>query len=384
MASATYLAGRKKYKRPQAMLWSDSAPTTVINPITSINLIPNSSFNATTNWNYASYGGGVGTLEVTPETIAHSATNTLKVTYVSGSSKLGIIHSGSVITVTPGQTYTFSMYVKDGNSSKQFISYIEWRQGTTVLSTSTGTTSTGVNTSSWTRVSVTATAPINADTVRLYTYSSSTVTVAGTYAYFDSAQFEIGSAATAYVEPEYIYVPQGFEVGELSNGNDFIILSDHNRKDMSFKPERIEKRERMINGRMRSYHVADKLTLSTSWDMLPSRSFSNSPNFDSSGVASPQSRVDNISGTTVAGTQYTVDGGAGGTELLEWYQNHTGSFWVFIAYDNHNKFSINEYSQLSQYGHVMEMFISSFDYNVVKRGGSNFDFWNVSVTLEEV
>jgi hypothetical protein len=32
----------------------------------------------------------------------------------------------------------------------------------------------------------------------------------------------------------------------------------------------------------------------------------------------------------------------------------------------------------------MEMFISSFDYDVVKRGGSTYDLWNLSVTLEEV
>ena len=65
-------------------------------------------------------------------------------------------------------------------------------------------------------------------------------------------------------------VPDGFEVNAATPGDDFLVLSDHNRKDISFKPERIEKRERMINGRMRSYHIADKMTISTSWDMLPS------------------------------------------------------------------------------------------------------------------
>jgi hypothetical protein len=30
------------------------------------------------------------------------------------------------------------------------------------------------------------------------------------------------------------------------------------------------------------------------------------------------------------------------------------------------------------------MYFTDFNYTVVKRGGSNFDFWNITVTLEEV
>jgi len=319
------------------------------------------------------------------------------------------------------------------------------------------------------------------------------------------------------------YVPSGFEVNAATAGSDFLILSDHNRKEISFKPERIEKRERMINGRMRSYHIADKMTISTSWDMLPSRAFSTNPNFDvSTGVSSLKNIITNsyfetnydywvpgdnasisrstsifysglgslkISSTTADGnywansaspyssvtanqtytasayvrsevyaskvhicidwldasnnvtrsesqdfsittswrqvsltanapsnavkaaitlrnfkvgtgneatfwdniemtekpTQYTVDGGAGGNELLDWYNNHTGSFYVFLAYDKKSNFvESGQYGHLAEYNEVIEMFISSFDYNVVKRGGANYDFWNVSVTLEEV
>ena len=169
---------------------------------------------------------------------------------------------------------------------------------------------------------------------------------------------------------------------------EFLIISDHNRKDISFKPERIEKRERTVNGRMRSYHIADKMTISTSWDMLPSRAFSNSPNFQvSNGASTTASRTTTRNGETfsVVPTMYTVDGGAGGNELLDWYQNHTGSFYVFLAYDKKGNFAESgQYGHLAEYNEVIEMFITSFDYTVVKRGGSNFDFWNVSVTLEEV
>lgn len=187
-----------------------------------------------------------------------------------------------------------------------------------------------------------------------------------------------------------LWVPEGFEiggdVGEITNEsllNQFLVLSDDNRKELDFKPTRIENRRRTINGRMRSYHVADKMELSISWDMLPSRSFSGKPNFNSSGKAS------GISGSPVAAdSQYTTDGGAGGVEILNWYNNHQGPFWVFLAYDNYREFG-QEYPQtqtnnLLRYNEILEMFISDFSYSVVKRGGSNHDFWNITITLEEV
>jgi hypothetical protein len=42
------------------------------------------------------------------------------------------------------------------------------------------------------------------------------------------------------------------------------------------------------------------------------------------------------------------------------------------------------YSKLAQYNQIIEMYITDFSYSVVKRGGTNYDFWNISVTLEEV
>lgn len=184
-----------------------------------------------------------------------------------------------------------------------------------------------------------------------------------------------------------LYIPNGFESGadtgdetDVSLFNQFIILSDDNRSPIDFKPTRIEKRERMINGRMRSYHIADKLTISTSWDMLPSRSFALNPAFNAT-TGKPGESV-----TTQHDMQYTTDGGAGGVDLLDWYENHKGSFWVYLAYDKRNNFGSDDasYGHLGQYNQLVEMFISDFSYSVQKRGGSNYDFWNVQVTLEEV
>lgn len=179
------------------------------------------------------------------------------------------------------------------------------------------------------------------------------------------------------------HIPTGNEIGEFGvSSGDFIILSDDNRQSLDFKPVRIERRERMINGRMRSYHIADKIELSVSWNMLPSRSFKISPNFNATTGKSPI----NISGKpSIEDFQYTTDGGAGGVEILDWYENHKGSFWVFLSYDKYNEFDGDtKYSQLQKYNQVIEMYITDFNYSVQKRGGGNHDFWNISIKLEEV
>ena len=93
-----------------------------------------------------------------------------------------------------------------------------------------------------------------------------------------------------------VRIPGGIEK------EDFIICSDHNRAEMNISQQRIESRQRMINGTMRSYHIADKISLSVSWDRLPSRSYNRNVNFDSSGKPT----------MLTTDTEYTADGGAGG------------------------------------------------------------------------
>ncbi len=171
------------------------------------------------------------------------------------------------------------------------------------------------------------------------------------------------------------YVPDGVEVGANSvDLPSFIILSDDNRGDIQFSPQRIEQRKRMINGRMRSYHVADKLQISTSWQMLPSRSSNMRPDFDTT-TGLPTNLAE----------MYTTDGGAGGNELLEWYENHKGPFWVYLAYDKYKAFGDDDaaYLHMGQYNQVIEMYISNFSYTVKKRGSTNLDMWDINVTLEE-
>lgn len=207
-----------------------------------------------------------------------------------------------------------------------------------------------------------------------------------------------GTLITDEESGETFYVPTGYEVGaEVPEGtaqdlvDTFLILSDDNRQPINFENQRIERRERTINGRMRSYHIADKINISSGWNMLPSRSHASVSNFDSSGNSTLRTqgeRPEEEEGTrvTLLNQQYTTDGGAGGMEILDWYETHQGSFWVFLAYDKYKNLGVGQsaFNQLNKYSQVVEVFFSDFSYSVEKRGGSNYDFWNISFTLEEV
>lgn len=178
------------------------------------------------------------------------------------------------------------------------------------------------------------------------------------------------------------YVPNGTE------WEDFIILTDGNRGEIGMSKQRIESRQRMVNGNMRSYWTADKLNLSTSWSRIPSRAYSESVNFDSA--------TGQITDDPENYSMYTVDGGAGGVDILNWYEDHPGPFYVFLAYDKFRINGIENFNRLNGYNEVLKMYFSSFDYSIEKRGGTNtgnmwtnnkttgYDFWNISLALEEV
>lgn len=163
-------------------------------------------------------------------------------------------------------------------------------------------------------------------------------------------------------EIKFYYNPIGVE------GEDFIIISDHNRSPITLNQQRIESRQRMINGNMRSYWIADKLNLSTSWERLPSRPFNDQISFDENGQVSNPSYM-----------SYTVDGAAGGTDMLNWYETHPGSFYLYLSYDKYG--ASNE--RTHTYGQIFKVYFSSFDYDIEKRSGLDFDFWNINVSMEE-
>jgi len=183
---------------------------------------------------------------------------------------------------------------------------------------------------------------------------------------------------------EGLYVPNGYEVGATVPGgtdpnliDQFLILSDHNRGGIDISTERLEQRQRTINGRMRSYHIADKLKFSWSWSLIPSRAFYQNAAFNETTGKSPYQNNTQ---------EFTSDGGAGGVEILDWYQNHKGPFWMYLAYDKYSNFGDDDaaFGHLAQYNQIVQVYFADFNYSIVKRGASNFDLWNISVTLEEV
>lgn len=192
------------------------------------------------------------------------------------------------------------------------------------------------------------------------------------------------SGRSPYTRPQAVIWTKDLPLIDSNTGNltvggvertDFLILSDHNRSELSFSQQRIENKKRMINGSLRSYHIADKTTVSWSWEMLPSRPFNKDPEFSASTGLPTASGLE----------KYIVDGGAGGVDLIDWYTENTGSFYTILSYDRYDNFiPVGKYLHLSQYSDVLEVNFSSFDYSVVKRGGTTHDFWNISVALEEV
>lgn len=141
-------------------------------------------------------------------------------------------------------------------------------------------------------------------------------------------------------------------------GTNYLYLTDDSRSSMQIAIERIEYKKRMINGRMRSYHVADKKTFSVSWSDLPS---SNSE----------------ISESRFSGSS---TGWASGPEMLEWHVNHPDSFYLNLVYDTPDaavgvplKYRLETYN----------VFFDGFDYSVTKRGSAH-DLWDLSMSLVEV
>ena len=139
---------------------------------------------------------------------------------------------------------------------------------------------------------------------------------------------------------------------KISTNSDYTtnakIITDHNRAELTIGNQRIETRNRMVNGTLRVNFIANKLTISTSWDMVPSLS-SQCADYR---AASPV---------------------IGGNELKDLYESSNGNpVYVTIT----AKTSTGETLQ-------KPMIFSSFEYRVVKRS-NNFDLVNMSVELEEV
>jgi hypothetical protein len=142
-------------------------------------------------------------------------------------------------------------------------------------------------------------------------------------------------------------VPRG-SILQIKSGSTFYKVTEHNRSDLQISTERIEKSQRMANGTLRKFWIADKKTFSVTWDMLPYT------------------------------TALTVDGGWGAKDLRDFYYSDLGR----QPFDIRINLATNGTNQeLAGYQEATVVF-SEANFAVVKRGLE--PFWNVSITLEEV
>ena len=159
------------------------------------------------------------------------------------------------------------------------------------------------------------------------------------------------------VEPTVIDADTGqYNLGSADSG--YIYLTDDSRSPLQVGLERIEYKKRMINGRMRSYHVSDKRTFSVSWDNLPS----------------VRSEISEISRT-----DYTT-GWASGPQMLTWYNNHPDSFYLTLVYDHQQGGTADNITYSLE---TYNVFFDEFSYSVNKRGPTH-DLWDISMALVEV
>ena len=142
----------------------------------------------------------------------------------------------------------------------------------------------------------------------------------------------------------------------LSSANSlrFRRLTEHNRAPLSINTERIESSQRMANGTLRKYFIADKLNLSVSWEMIPS--FRNE----------------------------TVDGAWGAEDIKNFYESSAGRgpFRVKINPTVFSPSLVEQSDGSLADDYTYTMVFTSCDFSVVKRGLQ--PFWSVNISLEQV
>ena len=71
---------------------------------------------------------------------------------------------------------------------------------------------------------------------------------------------------------------------------------------------------------------------------------------------------------------------AGGQEMLKWYEDHTGDFWMLLVYDMDSTVATGDIKKNVE---KVNVFFENLSYNVVERG-FDLDLWNIDLSLVEV
>ena len=125
-------------------------------------------------------------------------------------------------------------------------------------------------------------------------------------------------------------------------------VTEHNRSAFDMSPMRIERTQRMSNGSLRKFYIADKYRFNISWDMLPSY------------------------------RTLTVDGAWGAEDLRSFYNSAEGQGTFKIRVNLAKTGSNQESSGYEEY----TVNITGCNFAIAKRGLQ--PHWSVSLSLEEV
>lgn len=133
-------------------------------------------------------------------------------------------------------------------------------------------------------------------------------------------------------------------------------FTDHNRSSLGFDYEQIESSVRTASGTMRKFIIAQKRSFSTTWSMLPTSS------------------------------SYVVDGLPGSGAIKDFYESNVGKkLTLEIVHHESSSAQLSSSSVPSAPSgtkEIMEVFISGFSYEVVKRLPT-YDYVNVTMSFVE-
>lgn len=169
---------------------------------------PNFDGNSTTGW---ATNTGISSIAASAD-YAYDGTYSLKVTANGAGSNFGMFASSQLL-IDGGDTYTFSAYVRDYDTSVKFRGLLYWYDelNGTSIGSSQGEQTT-VTSSGWTKVSVTAKAPATA--VAVWCILSATSTPSnGTIAYFDAAELRKAKDVIYLAQATNLVTNPSFESG---------------------------------------------------------------------------------------------------------------------------------------------------------------------------
>lgn len=129
-------------------------------------------------------------------------------------------------------------------------------------------------------------------------------------------------------------------------------VSEHNRSEFNERTLKIEQNQRMANGLLRKYYIADKKQWDISWNMLPSY------------------------------RNETVDGAWGAEDLKTFYESEAGTKLFRIKVNTSLPSSTIEASNVLSASKTYDVIFTSCDFTVVKRGLQ--PYWNVKLSMEQI